>query len=139
MQKAFLYFLLVIICILPVIGNAQTPISMEFWQNKDSITVYIHDTYGKNTFSSLILDVIHKESSFDIYAKNKNSSAVGLLQVLRGTAQELGFSYEEISAFPHLNIECGVKYLKECWKKANYNKKQAIFYYQNGLNCEKES
>ena len=60
--------------------------------------------------NELIICVIYKESSFDPKGKNPNSSAVGLMGVERGVANDLNIPYKTLSD-PAKNIAAGSRYL----------------------------
>ena len=85
----------------------------------------------------LIYSIIKAESNFDINAKS-NSNAIGLMQLMLSTAQEIGESLgiekmtEEKLYSPEINIEIGVKYLKSLLEKYN-NYNLALIAYNAGM------
>jgi len=85
----------------------------------------------------LIYSIIKAESNFKENAKS-NSNAIGLMQVMLTTAQEIGktLEIEEITeeklCEPETNIEIGTKYFKSLLDKYdNYN--LAIIAYNAGM------
>ncbi len=59
---------------------------------------------------SLIYGVIIAESGGDYKLRSKTTSAKGLMQVLKGTAKELGCGDRMV---PESAIDCGTKYLRQ--------------------------
>lgn len=85
----------------------------------------------------LIYSIIKAESNFKDDAKS-NSNAIGLMQVMLSTAQEMGESLEieqiteEKLYNPEINIKIGVKYFKSLLEKYN-NYNLAIIAYNAGM------
>lgn len=85
----------------------------------------------------LIYSIIKTESNFKVDAKS-NSNAIGLMQVMLSTAQEMGKSLEieqiteEELYKPEINIEIGVRYFKSLLEKYN-NYNLAIIAYNAGM------
>ena len=85
----------------------------------------------------LIYSIIKAESNFNENAKS-NSNAIGLMQVMLSTAQEMGAKMKSVEITeeklyePERNIEIGVKYFKSLLQKYdNYN--LAIIAYNAGM------
>ena len=85
----------------------------------------------------LIYSIIKVESNFKYDAKS-NSNAIGLMQVMLSTAQEMGKKLElegiteEKLYEPEINIKIGIKYFKNLLEKYNdYN--LAIIAYNAGM------
>jgi len=57
-----------------------------------------------------ILAIIARESSWISTAKNRNSSALGLMQVIKGTCESMGFKYEDMLN-PIVSINAGMCYI----------------------------
>ena len=85
----------------------------------------------------LIYSIIKAESNFKEEAKS-NSNAIGLMQVMLSTAQEMGKDLktekitEEKLYEPEINIRIGVKYFKSLLEKYN-NYNLAIIAYNAGM------
>ena len=85
----------------------------------------------------LVYSIIKAESNFKEKAKS-NSNAIGLMQVMLTTAQEIGkeLEIEEITeeklCEPKINIEIGTKYFKSLLDKYN-NYNLAIIAYNAGM------
>lgn len=103
------------------------------FSNKNEVETFVYEIFGKDTVTKNFIELIKAESSFNYKAKNKKSSAIGLGQVTRGTAKELGFDYEHISNNSSANLFCAFKYYIKALMKANGNFSVAKFLYQNGI------
>lgn len=57
-----------------------------------------------------VLAIICRESSWRSKVKNPNSSAIGLMQLIKGTAISMGYSYDSLKD-PFVNIKAGIDYL----------------------------
>jgi soluble lytic murein transglycosylase-like protein len=128
--------LLVLLVLLPISVISHQFNFGSFWNRLDFSQPEVIKFYIKKTYPDIqhyILKTIEKESSFNIHAKNKNSSAIGLMQVTKTCAKGENFDYKEISVNPIKNIECGVSYLRKCLKK---DKKNYYHYYKNGLGSQ---
>ena len=105
--------------------------------NKDSDLIHrrrqfdkiIRDTSKKYDLDpDLISALIKVESDFDPKAVSK-SGAIGLMQLMPGTAQEMKVS----DPFdPRENVEGGVKYFKELWELFNGDISLAAAAYNSG-------
>lgn len=129
-MKKFIFILLLFI---PLILYGQlivVPDSIN-WHNKKNVELYVKSTYP--TYHKQILKTIQIESSFNPFAKNKNSTACGFMQVTKTCCKDLGYSYEAVRKYPFLNIHVGRKYLMKCLRKANFDFNLAYEYYNKGL------
>jgi hypothetical protein len=45
----------------------------------------------------------------------------------------MGYAYKDVVEYPWINIECGVRFLRLCYKKAHGNQAAAYEYYNRGL------
>lgn len=57
-----------------------------------------------------VLSIISIESSWIHEAKNKNSSALGLMQLTKAVSSELGYKHEDMLN-PMINVEAGIRHL----------------------------
>lgn len=60
----------------------------------------------------LIISVIDQESAWDRWAKS-SAGAIGLMQLMPGTARDMGYSVQQVTQDMTANVEAGVKYLKK--------------------------
>jgi len=82
-----------------------------------------------------ITNMVRRESTFNPWAKNPNSSAIGFTQIIRSTAEDIPFSYEQLQHCPWLNLVCGTNYyLDICLPKADGNYELAYLLYKFGPN-----
>ncbi|PKO78270.1 MAG: hypothetical protein CVU21_04165 [Betaproteobacteria bacterium HGW-Betaproteobacteria-15] len=85
----------------------------------------------------LIKAVIHAESAFNPHARSPKN-AIGLMQVLPGTARDLGLSaqptatVEELLTDPRVSIVVGTKYLAEQLERFGGNVELAVAAYNAG-------
>ncbi len=136
--------MLLIILSLPVIMSAQNGTKQDMiddtfrdldWSQKETVENYVYYSYGKNEFSKLILEVIKKESSGNVNARN-GENQVGLMQITPICAKEMNYKFDDVRKYPWINIKCGVAYLLLCYNKASKDKKKAYKYYNKGLYYE---
>ncbi|MBR1374438.1 lytic transglycosylase domain-containing protein [bacterium] len=103
--------------------------------NKSEINELIDKYAYKNGLDAdFVKAVINQESGFNPNATSK-CGAMGLMQLMPGTAQGLGV----IDAYdPEQNIEGGTKYLKGLMDRFNNNKSLALAAYNAGPNAVKK-
>jgi hypothetical protein len=79
----------------------------------------------------LILSIAWKESRFDPEAKNKMSSATGLMQMTKAAAKDAGYPHT-LMTDPSINIKAGSKYIKLRLKWSNGDINRALNGYGTG-------
>lgn len=113
------------------IVTAQFPVMN--WRDKEAIKRYVTTIYANQEVPvSYILYVINRESSYRI-VPSKSKSQVGLMQITPGCAASMGYNFDAVMKYPWINIECGVKYLTLCYRKAKGNLSETYRYYNRGL------
>lgn len=96
------------------------PVYIGFWQKeKEPVKIPFMEIVKKESQEQgadleLIFAVIQAESAFDPKAKSK-AGAIGLMQVLPGTARWLGLKDGAKLWDPAINVRYGVKYMKYLW------------------------
>lgn len=86
--------------------------------------------------------IIRVESAYNCSAKNRHSTATGIMQVVRRTAMGVGHQGPH-SALKDCNtgLEIGMRYLKQAWTKARGNVCRAATLYNlgiaSGVRCNK--
>jgi transglycosylase-like protein with SLT domain len=93
------------------------------------ISQVVNDASGRYRLDpDLVSSVIKAESDFNVRAVSRKG-AQGLMQLMPGTASQLGVS----DAFdPQANVEGGTKYLRELMEKYNFDMVRALAAYNAG-------
>lgn len=113
------------------ISNTKNPDKVSRTEINELIDKYA-DKNGLD--ADFVKAVINQESGFNPNATSK-CGAMGLMQLMPGTAQGLGV----INAYdPEQNIEGGTKYLKGLMDRFNNNKSLALAAYNAGPNAVKK-
>ena len=128
--------IIIIIIILAMLIATQINLLPKFYPKQYS--KYVEKYAKENDIDPLLIySIIKTESNFNEKAKSK-SEAVGLMQIMLPTAQDVGKSLEtqeitEESLYnPEINIKIGIKYFKNLIEKyGNYN--LAIIAYNAGM------
>lgn len=127
--------IITIIIILLALLLLKIEILPKIYQKKYS--QYVEKYAEENNLDPLLVySIIKAESNFKENAKS-NSNAIGLMQVMLSTAQEIGITLEENITEEslynaELNIKIGTKYFKKLVDKYN-NYKLAIMAYNAGM------
>lgn len=127
--------IITIIIILLALLLLKIEILPQIYQKKYS--QYVEKYAEENNLDPLLVySIIKAESNFKENAKS-NSNAIGLMQVMLSTAQEIGITLEENITEEslynaELNIKIGTKYFKKLVDKYN-NYKLAIIAYNAGM------
>lgn len=80
----------------------------------DNVDEYNHIIMAKSQLHGVpyvvLKGLISVESGFDPNAKNPNSSAYGLTQVIKSTAESMGYNHASLNN-PEIAIDAGARYL----------------------------
>lgn len=85
---------------------------------------------------NMIMAVMHQESNGQNRARADTSTATGLMQLVKGTAIELGLTVNSLideRLNPEKNIEAGTKYLSQLLKRSKGDISLAIAAYHEGF------
>lgn len=128
--------IIIIILISIIILLLRIPILQKIYPKK--YTEYVEKYAQEYEIDELLIySIIKAESNFNENAKSK-SNAIGLMQIMLATAQEMGeeIDIEEVTEEnlykPENNIKLGVKYFKSLVEKYN-NYNLAIIAYNAGM------
>lgn len=80
---------------------------------------------------SFAVSIAFKEGSLDPNTIDSPKKAIGMMQVLPSTGEAYGYSEEDLRK-PEINLQAGLKNLKESLSYANNNPKLAAIYYHSG-------
>jgi len=104
-------------------------------ENKNKYADYIAEKSEQHSVPVwLISAVIHAESFYNPYAVS-SAGAVGMMQLMPGTAQRYGVTNRQD---PHQNIDGGVRYLKDLLDMFDGNVDLAVAAYNAGENAVKK-
>ena len=104
-------------------------------ENKQKYRTLIAETSKKHEVPNwLVHAVIHAESFYNPHAVS-SAGAVGLMQLMPGTAQRYGVTNRQD---PRQNISGGVRYLKDLLEMFNGNVELAVAAYNAGENAVKK-
>lgn len=126
-------FLLCTVCIILILLILKFSINF-IYPNKYSEYV---EKYSKeyNVDSNLVYAIIKQESNFEPDV-NSSKGAVGLMQLMRKTAEEVAEKLECSDldlCNPEINIKLGVKHLADLLNKYENNEKMAVIAYNAGM------
>ena len=133
-MKKNIIIIIILLCSILVIAKIQFLPALYPQKYSEYVQKYSKEY---NIDKLLIYSIIKAESNFNEKAKS-GSSAIGLMQLMLETAQEMGEKLEiseitEESLYqPEINIRLGTKYFKTLLEKYN-NYKLAIIAYNAGM------
>ena len=87
--------------------------------------------------AGLIAAIIEVESGGNPNASNKNSSALGLMQIERSAAEDMGVNYDDLRD-PLTNVLCGAGYLARLIREFSGDEHAAVRAYFQGAGNEKK-
>lgn len=118
-KKTILIISLIFLIIFFGVGIAQVKIYKLLYPKKYAEYIYKYST-EYSVDSDLVFAIIKAESNFDSDAKS-SQNAIGLMQILNPTAEELAsklkmqYNPDETLLNPEENIKMGVKYFSELY------------------------